>query len=359
VSLVADVGVVLDGFSEQVALEVAAGEVVAVLGPNGSGKSTLLRALAGLQPLSSGRIMLDGAVLDDPGAGVLVPPERRRCGMVFQDYLLFPHLTAQANVAFGLRSRGATKSDSAHRALEWLERMGVAQHASVKPARLSGGQAQRVALARALAMDPRLLLLDEPLSALDVGQRGSVRHELRQHLQAFDGSCVLVTHDALDAAAIADRLVIVEDGAVVQAGTFASVNARPRTSYVAQLAGLNLLRGTADGTDLVLEGGAVLQTASPEAGDVLAVVAPRDISLYLEPPAGSPRNVWPTRVAEVHLLGDRARVVLGAPIRVAAEITTISLSALGLTEGVSVWASVKATQIDVYPDDDLSAPVAT
>jgi molybdate transport system ATP-binding protein len=355
-SLVADVGMRLGGFSEDVALEVADGEVVAVLGPNGSGKSTLLRALAGLQPLSSGRIELDGAVLDDPRAGVLVPPERRPCGMVFQDYLLFPHLTAQANVAFGLRSRGATKSDSAHRALEWLERMGVGQQALMRPARLSGGQAQRVALARALAMDPRLLLLDEPLSALDVGQRGSVRHELRQHLQAFDGSCVLVTHDALDAAAIADRLVIIEDGAVAQAGTFASVNARPRTSYVAQLAGLNLLRGVASGSELVVDGGTVLHTASPVAGDVLAVIAPRDIALYHDPPAGSPRNTWPTRVGEVHLLGDRVRVLLEAPIQVAAEITTVSLSTLGLTEGMPVWASVKATQIDVYPDDDSAGP---
>jgi len=356
VSLVADVGVTLGGFSEHVALDVGDGEVVAVLGPNGSGKSTLLRALAGLQPLSSGRIVLDGAVLDDPRAGVLVPPERRPCGVVFQDYLLFPHLTAQANVAFGLRSRGATRSDAAHRALEWLERMGVAPQGSMKPARLSGGQAQRVALARALAMDPRLLLLDEPLSALDIGQRGSVRHELRRHLQAFGGSCVLVTHDALDAAAIADRLVIIEGGAVAQAGTFASINARPRTSYVAQLAGLNLLRGTASSSELLLDGGAVLQTASPMAGDVLAVIAPRDIALHLDPPSGSPRNAWPTRVAEVHLLGDRARVLLGAPIVAAAEITTVSLATLGLTEGVPVWASVKATQIDVYPDDGSSGP---
>jgi molybdate transport system ATP-binding protein len=356
VSLVADVGVTLGGFSEHVALEVADGEVVAVLGPNGSGKSTLLRALAGLQPLSTGRIILDGTVLDDPDAGVLIPPERRSCGVVFQDYLLFPHLTAQANVSFGLRSRGATKSDAARRALEWLERMGVAQQASAKPARLSGGQAQRVALARALAMDPRLLLLDEPLAALDIGQRGSVRHELRGHLQGFGGSCVLVTHDALDAAAIADRLVIVEDGAVVQSGTFAAVNARPRTSYVAQLAGLNLLRGMASGSELVLDGGAVLHTASSLAGDVLAVIAPRDVALYLDRPAGSPRNTWSTRVAEVHLLGDRARVFLGEPVRVAAEITTVSLSTLGLTEGITVWASLKATQIDVYPDVGSPGP---
>ncbi len=348
-SLVAEVGVRLGEFSEEVALEVADGEVVAVLGPNGSGKSTLLRALAGLQPLSSGRIIVDGIVLDDPGAGVLVPPERRSCGLVFQDYLLFPHLTSQANVAFGMRSRGATKSDAAHRAREWLERMGVAEQASVKPARLSGGQAQRVALARALAMHPRLLLLDEPLSALDVGQRGSVRHELRRHLRAFDGSCVLVTHDALDAAAIADRLVIVEDGNVVQVGTFAAVSARPGTNYVAQMAGVNLLRGTVSGSELVLADGMVLQVASPASGDVFAVIAPRDIAVYIDRPAQGPRNTWATRVSEVHLFGDRARVVFNAPVPLAAEITTVSLSTLGLTEGTPAWVSVKATQIDVYP----------
>jgi molybdate transport system ATP-binding protein len=353
-SLLADVQVTVGTFSERVALEVADGEVVAVLGPNGSGKSTLLRALAGVQPLTDGRIELDSAVLDDPRAGILVPPERRPCGVVFQDYLLFPHLSVQANVAFGLRNQGATKADAAGQALEWLDRMGVAEQASLKPARLSGGQAQRVALARALAVDPRLLLLDEPMAALDIGQRGSVRHELRLHLHRFGGLCVLVTHDPLDAAAIADRLLIVEDGTVVQAGTLGSITARPRTRYVAELAGLNLLRGRATGYELVLEGGAALQTASSVAGDVQAVIAPRDIAIYLDAPVGSPRNTWRTEVAEVHFLGDRARILLGAPIRLAAEITTVSLSTLGLTEGDSVWASVKATQIDVYPGNDSS-----
>jgi molybdate transport system ATP-binding protein len=351
VSLLADVKVTVGSFAEQVALEVADGEVVAVLGPNGSGKSTLLRALAGIQPLSGGRIELDGVALDDPDAGILVPPERRPCGVVFQDYLLFPHLSAQGNVAFGLRNRGATKADAAERALEWLDRMGVAAQASLKPARLSGGQAQRVALARALAVDPRLLLLDEPMAALDVGQRGSVRHELRQHLRQFGGSCVLVTHDPLDAAAIADRLVIIEGGAVVQAGTLAEITTRPRTRYVAELAGLNLLMGRATGSELHLDGGAVLQTASAASGSVLAVIAPRDVALYLEQPTGSPRNTWPTQAAEIHFLGDRARVLLAAPVPLAAEITTVSLSNLGLTEGASVWASVKATQIDVFPED--------
>jgi molybdate transport system ATP-binding protein len=356
VSLDADVQVTVGGFSEQVALQVSDGEVVAVLGPNGSGKSTLLRTLAGIQPLTSGRIELDGAVLDEPRAGVLLPPERRRCGVVFQDYLLFPHLSAEANVAFGMRSRGASKAEATRQALEWLARMGVADQAAVKPGRLSGGQAQRVALARALAVDPRLLLLDEPMAALDVAQRGSVRHELRLHLEEFGGSCVMVTHDPLDAAALADRLVILEDGVVVQEGTLETIATRPRTAYVAELAGLNLLRGRARGTKLELAEGTTLQTASRASGHVLAVIAPRDVALYLDPPAGSPRNAWPTRVAEVHLLGDRARILLDRPIRVAAEITTVSLSTLGLTEGAPVWASVKATQIDVYPDDERSGP---
>jgi molybdate transport system ATP-binding protein len=354
VSLQADIEVSLGAFSEHVALEVSDGEVVAVLGPNGSGKSTLLRALAGLQPLTGGRVVLDGAVLDDPAVGVLVPPERRPCGMVFQDYLLFPHLSVGANVAFGLRSRGTPKAEAGRQALRWLERMGLAGQATMRPGLLSGGQAQRVALARAMAVDPRLLLLDEPMAALDVGQRGSVRHQLRRHLQEFGGSCVMVTHDPLDAAAVADRLVILEEGRVAQEGTLESITTRPRTEYVAELSGLNLLRGRAAGTGLEIEGGMTLQTAHPATGEVLAVIAPRDIALYLDPPSGSPRNTWATRVDAVHLLGNRARVHLDGPVRVAAEITTLSLSTLGLTEGASVWASVKATQIDVYTDEEAA-----
>ena len=254
-SLGADVHVVIGAFEEHLHLEVADGEVLAVLGPNGSGKSTLLRALAGLRPLTAGRIVLDGTVLDDPAAGVLVPPERRPCGMVFQDYLLFPHLTALANVAFGLRSRGASKSEANRRALVWLDRMDLGDRARSRPGELSGGQAQRVAMARALATEPRLLLLDEPMAALDAGVRGSVRHQLRRHLAEFSGSCVMVTHDPLDAAAIADRLVIVEAGVVVQQGTMEEVTTRPRTGYVAELMGLNLLRGVGRGTTLTLAEG--------------------------------------------------------------------------------------------------------
>ena len=165
---------------------------------------------------------------------------------------------------------------------------------------------------------------------------------------------MLVTHDPLDAAALADRLVIVEHGEVVQEGTLPTITARPRTGFVAELAGINLLRGRADGSRLVLDGGAILQTASRVVGDVLAVIAPRDVALSIEPPAGSRHNTWLTRVAEVYLVGDRARVRLDAPVVVTAEITTVSLSTLGLTTGAPVWASVKATQIDAYPDDDLT-----
>jgi molybdate transport system ATP-binding protein len=350
-SLDAEVDVTVGGFEERLHLAVADGEVVAVLGPNGSGKSTLLRVLAGLLPLDRGRVVLDGTVLDEPASGVLVPPERRACGMVFQDYLLFPHLTVLANVAFGLRSRGMARTEAHRRAGQWLDRMDLGDRAGSKPGELSGGQAQRVAMARALATGPTLLLLDEPLAALDAGIRGSVRHQLRQHLVAFGGSCVLVTHDPLDAAAMADRLVILEAGRVVQQGTLEEVTTRPRTAYVAELMGVNLLRGTGEGTTLVVSGGATLELAGPHRGDLFAVIAPRDIALYLDRPEGSPRNTWSTRVAEVHLMGDRARVLLDGPLRVAAEITAVALAQLALTDGAPVWASVKATQIDVYGAD--------
>lgn len=350
-SLDAEVLATVGTFEERLHLDVADGEVVAVLGPNGSGKSTLLRTLAGLQPLSGGRIVLDDRVLDDPETNVLVPPERRPCAMVFQDYLLFPHLTAAANVAFGPRSRGAGKADASRRALEWLDRMGLADKAGSKPRQLSGGEAQRVALARALATGPSLLLLDEPMAALDVNARGSVRHQLRHHLAAFAGSCVMVTHDPLDAAAIADRLVIIEDGRIVQQGTMREVAARPRTTYAAGLMGLNLLTARANGTTLNLANGATLEAASPASGATFLVIAPQSIALHLERPEGSPRNTWPTRVSEIHLLGDRARVLVDEPVPLAAEITAVSLAELGLTEGSPVWASVKATQIDTYPLD--------
>ncbi len=325
------------------------GEVVAVLGPNGAGKSTLFRCLAGLLDLDAGHVRLDGVVLDEPAAGVFVPPERRPVAVVFQDHLLFPNLTALENVAFGLRARGMAKTEARRRAADWLERVGLADHARHRPAGLSGGQAQRVALARALATEPRLLLLDEPLAALDAGTRAQVRRDLRRHLSDTPGVRLLVTHDPVDAYALADRVVIVEGGRVVQAGTLADVTAHPRSRYVADLVGVNLLAGTAaDGTLLLPTGGRII-TGEHTAGHALAVIEPHAVALYRTPPDGSPRNVWPAAVADIDQRGDRVRVRLDGDVPLVAEITPAGLAALDLRPGDPVWCTVKATEVTVYP----------
>jgi len=246
------------GFTLDLRLTAEPGEVVALLGPNGAGKTTALRALAGLIPLDDGHITLDGRRLEK------IEPEHRRIGVVFQDYLLFPHLSAVDNVAFGPRCRGTGKAEARQLALGWLDRVGLAEHARKRPRQLSGGQAQRVALARALVTDPRLLLLDEPLAALDARTRLDTRAHLRGHLAAHPGVTVLVTHDPLDAMMLADRLVIVEDGAIVQSGDAATITTQPRTDYVARLVGLNLYRGRADGHDVRLTTGFALTTASQQ-----------------------------------------------------------------------------------------------
>ena len=347
-SLDAAVRVGLGGLDLDVRLEVGAGEVVAVLGPNGAGKTTLLRALAGLVPLVAGRVVLDGRVIEDPGAGVWVPPERRPVGVVFQDYLLFPHLSALDNVAFGPRCRGASRAEATRRARDWLERVGLLAHAGARPGALSGGQAQRVALARALAADPRLLLLDEPLAALDAGTRAQVRRDLRRHLASFAGGSVVVTHDPLDAVALADRLVVLEAGRVVQAGPPAEVTARPRSRYVADLVGVNLFSGRASG-HAVEAGGGALTAADAAEGDVFVVVHPRAVALHRVRPEGSARNVWPGEVGGLDLEGGRVRVRVEGRPPIVAEVTPAAVAALGLAEGVGVWASVKATEVSVYP----------
>ncbi len=330
-------------------VEVAAdeGEVVAVLGPNGAGKTSLLRALAGLLPLTEGRITLDGTVLEDPGTKIFVPPERRRVGMVFQDYLLFPHLSVLENVAFGLRSRGVPAATI--RARGWLERVGLTDLADVRPAALSGGQAQRVALARALATDPRLLLLDEPLSALDVTTRAGTRRDLRRHLATVSGIRLVVTHDPLEAMALADRLMVIEGGRLVQSGRAAEVTARPRSRYVADLVGVNLFRGRARGTQVELETGGALTVADQAQGDVFVVVHPRAVAVFRQRPDGTPRNVWPLRASDIDLHGDRVRVRLVGAVTIVAEVTPAALADLGLADGREVWAAVKATETSVYP----------
>ena len=233
----ADIDVARGAFALAAELSLSDGETLAVLGPNGAGKTTLLRVLAGLESLRSGRIVLDDEVLDDPREGVFVPAETRRVGVVFQDYLLFRHMSVVENVAFGPRARGESSADALARARELIDWVDLAQHANKRPSELSGGQAQRVALARALAITPRLLLLDEPLAALDISTRRGVRRELGELLRSVGGARVLVTHDPKDAVALADRIVIIEAGRVVQSGSIDAVAANPASDYVAELFG--------------------------------------------------------------------------------------------------------------------------
>jgi molybdate transport system ATP-binding protein len=348
-SLEAEVELRLGQLILEVKLAVATGELVVLLGPNGAGKTTLLRALAGLLAVERGRVALDGQVLEDAATGAWVPTERRPIGFVFQDYLLFPHLSALENVAFGLRARGVGRPEARRRAAAWLERVGLAGQAGARPRALSGGQAQRVALARAMVSDPRLLLLDEPLAALDAAARTEVRRDLRRHLASFDGTRLLVTHDPLEAMALADRLVVLEGGRVTQTGGPAEVSARPRSRYVAELVGVNLFRGRAAGPAVELGGGAVLVTAGDHDGEVYAAVHPHAVALHRHRPEGTPRNVWAGTVETLDVVGDRVRARVAGPVPIVAEVTPAAATELHLADGGPVWASVKATEVTVYP----------
>jgi len=354
VSLDARMVVRRGGFVLDLSLYAESAGVVAVLGPNGAGKTTLLRALAGLLPLDAGRVVLDGAVLEDARDRVRVPAERRPVGVVFQDYLLFPHLSALENVAFGLRARGVERSAARRAARGWLDRVGLSAYSDARPRALSGGQAQRVALARALATDPLLLLLDEPLAALDAATRAQVRSDLRRHLRAFGGCTLLVTHDALDAMVLADRIVVVEDGRVVQDGPPGEVARSPRTDYVARLVGLNLVRGraTARGAGTVVDVGGGVQLAVAHAvapGEAFVAFTPAAVALFVDRPEGSPRNTWPARVGAVEQHGDVVRVRLDGALPALADVTPAAVAELELAPGRQVWAAVKATETAAYP----------
>jgi len=330
-------------------LRVEPGSTVAVLGPNGAGKTTLLHALAGLVPIDAGRVVLDERVLDDTTSGIHVTPEERSIAVVFQNYLLFPHLTVLDNVAFGLRCHGASQRDARRRAHEWLERIGLDNRAAVRPAELSGGQAQRVALARALAVEPRMLLLDEPLSALDLRTRAEFRHALRRQLDTFPGIQLLVTHDPLEAMALAGHLVVLEEGRVVQSGSPAELAERPRSPYVADLVGVNLFRGRATGDHVALGGEALLSVPGAGTGEVFAVIHPRAVALHRLPPEGTPRNVWRAPIIALDVEGPRVRIRCGGVIPIVAEVTSAAVEELHLDQGGEVWVSVKATEIAAYP----------
>ena len=330
-------------------LEAAAGETLVLVGPNGAGKTTLLRVIAGLRPVAEGKVVLNGEVLEEPATRRRLPPERRSVGFVFQDYVLFPHLSVVDNVAFGLRARGHPKERARAEAWEWLQRLGLTEQASKRPAALSGGQAQRVALARALAIKPGLLLLDEPLAALDAGARGEVRRGLKKSLVSFGGVRLVVTHDPIEAMALGDRIAVVEGGKVVQEGTMSELSSRPRSSYVAKLVGLNLWRGRGAGDRVRLESGGEVVVGQAPAGEVFAAVHPRAVALYRSPVEGSPRNVWPGRIAGLEAEAGRIRVRIAGTIPVVAEVTPAAVTDLSLTEGADIWVSIKASEVSVYP----------
>ncbi|GAA4904562.1 molybdate transport system ATP-binding protein [Actinomycetospora succinea] len=348
------------GFTLDVSFEVAPGEVVAVLGPNGSGKSTLLGTLAGLYTPEDARITLGGRVLTDTAAGVGVPAHQRRVGLLSQQALLFPHLTARDNVAFGPRCAGRSRRESLAAARERLVDVGVGDLADRRPAALSGGQAQRVAIARALAVEPELLLLDEPFAALDVDAAPAVRSVLRRLVRDTGQTTLLVTHDVVDAVVLADRLVVLTEGGVVEQGPTAEVLARPRSAFAARIAGLDLVAGTASDAGLTTpDGTTVFGLASEQVAPgepAVAVFPPSAVAVHRKPPEGSPRNVLPARLAALEPQGEvvrlRAAAAPGGPPWVdglAADVTPAALAELGAEPGDDLWFAVKATEVAVHP----------
>jgi molybdate transport system ATP-binding protein len=356
VTLDADLHVERETFTLRAAFAVPPGETLAVVGPNGAGKSTMLRLLAGLLPLTAGRITVGDQVWDDGTR--FVPAVDRAVGLVFQDYRLFPHLSVLDNVAFAARSRGARRPAARAGAREVLGRLGLDQLAARRPAQLSGGQAQRVALARALASRPRLLLLDEPLAALDARTRIEVRAELRDRLRDFGGPSVVVTHDPLEALVLADRILVLEDGRVVQHGPPGEVARRPATEYVARLMGLNLYAGSlADpgaGRIELDDGGNLFTTGTTEhrTGQALLVsLAPSAIELHVRRPEGSARNVWAGTVSGIELLTDRVRVAVAGSPAALVDVTPAAVADLELRAGTPVWLSAKATETSAYSSE--------
>jgi molybdate transport system ATP-binding protein len=328
-------------------LDVAPGETLALVGPNGAGKSTCVQVIAGLLPLDRGELRLGATRLDAPAARIFVPPEHRRLGYLPQQPLLFPHLSVRDNVAYGLWTRGTGRGAARAAAAHWLQRVGLGEFGSRRPHELSGGQGQRVALARALATAPQVLLLDEPLAAVDASARLLLRQELQRHLAAFPGPRVIVTHDAVDAFVLADRIAVLEQGRIVQVGTAATIGCEPRSRYVADLVGLNLLRGSVHDSVFTRQGGGTLVVATTHEGPAIATVHPRAIALFRDRPSGSPRNVWQAEVAgiEVALAGRRVRLEGALPL--VAEVTAAAVDELGLRPGALVWIALKATEVQV------------
>lgn len=340
----------LDDRDVDLELTVEDGERVALIGPNGAGKSTALGMLAGLLRPDGGRATLDEHVLFDLDDSTRrwIPPHARGVALLAQEPLLFPHLSAIDNVAFGPRSKGRGRAASRRTAEHWLAEVDATVFADRKPAQLSGGQAQRVAVARALAAEPRLLLLDEPMAALDVTVVPAMRQLMRRVLAGR--STVIVTHDVLDALLLADRVVVIENGRVVESGASRDVLARPRSEFAARLAGLNFVRGPiVEGAVRSADGMLVHGTAGqalPVEGEGVAVFDPAAVSVHLHPPGGSPRNVLSSTVTELEPRGAQVRLRAGD---LSADLTAAAVAELDLVIGTRVYLVVKAAAVDLYP----------
>jgi len=338
----------LGALALDVALEVNPGECLALAGPSGAGKTSVLRVAAGLLRPDSGRVEADGETWLDTTRGIDVPPERRRCGYVFQEYALFPHLTAWQNVAYPLR--GVPRAERRERALGLLDRFGMRGLAEARPRTLSGGERQRVALARVLAREPGVLLLDEPLSALDPRTRAGAARELAAVLREVEAPALLVTHDFSEAAQLGDRVGVIDSGRVVQEGTASELAATPRSAFVADFTGAVVLTGVArrgpDGLTLVeLDGGGTVLSTDAGEGAVAASVYPWEIAVEPSestPPPGSAQNHLAAEVLSVTRVGNRVRLGLAGPQPLAAEITGVSADQLGVRAGARVTASWKA-----------------
>jgi molybdate transport system ATP-binding protein len=341
----------------EVELAAEAGTTTVLVGESGAGKTTVLRLLAGLDRPARGTVTVDGQPWLDTDRGLELPPWRRPVGYVPQDYALFPHLTVERNVAFGLETQRLSPAVRRDRVRSALATAGVAELAERLPGRLSGGEQQRVALARALAPAPRLLLLDEPLAALDLRTRRAVRTELRELLARLPCITLYVTHSPIEALVFGDRIVVLERGRVTQEGGREELLRHPRSAFVAELMGTNLFIGhrgpaSADDAGSVRTAGGEIAVSGPTArGDVFLTVSPREITLFREHPEGSAQNVFEGPIVELvpePPAGERVRVVLGTRPVLVAEVTREAVAALALQQGLRVFASFKATGVTLY-----------